>query len=431
MAARCRRAPAACLLIVGLVVAPATRVDAQRALLSVFGLDGPPSSAFVDLPSLRRTPFSSELLDDALFLADGTLLLRKVHGEAAWRVRDLRGTLEVVLPAATHTGAGFTDGFVSHPRRPVLFGRHVDGQTYMARVDASGVHVFRHCALRTALGGFELSVDGHHAVILCGVPPPSPLWQLVVVDTATGTEVRRVDLGNGMPSPFALNVEGAEVLTVRTYFDLGGIRYALERIDTTTGAVLQSATVPNGGAVVANPRRPTLPLLLACDLTACRVRTINALTLALGDDVLLPRLVEQLSFSADGAQVLVSALRSAAILIDLATGAVLQEAPAPPAGVVMATWGAEPQPPGLLPPLVAGRTVTLSWSLPAVSTAATGYRLEAGSGPGLIDILTTAVGPTPSFTAAGVPSGRYHVRVRALNGNGVSAPSNEVVVTVP
>ena len=82
-------------------------------------------------------------------------------------------------------------------------------------------------------------------------------------------------------------------------------------------------------------------------------------------------------------------------------------------------------------PVVAGTSVSLSWSLPAESTAVTGYRLEAGSQPGLADILTAPLGPAPAFAASGVPPGRYYVRVRAVNENGVSVPSNAIVIDVP
>ena len=82
-------------------------------------------------------------------------------------------------------------------------------------------------------------------------------------------------------------------------------------------------------------------------------------------------------------------------------------------------------------PVVTDKTVSLSWTLPEESTATTGYRLEAGTGPGLTNIVTADAGMAPAFAASGVPPGRYYVRIRALNGNGVSAPSNEVVVDVP
>lgn len=291
--------------------------------------------------------------------------------------------------------------------------------------------MFRQCALQATFGGFDLSVDGQQAVLLCAPPPPATGWQLVVVDTTTGAELRRVGIGDALPSTFALNAAGTEVVTVRTTLASGGTRFALERIDTATGAVLQSADLPEGGAVVANHRRRSTPILLRGNGLGYRLQTIDAGTLALGAVVPLPGSTQRLTFSANGGRVLVSALRAAALLLDLGTGAVLQQAPAPAAGVILAVLGAEPQAPVLALPVVAGTSVSLSWSLPAESTAVTGYRLEAGSQPGLADILTAPLGPAPAFAASGVPPGRYYVRVRAVNANGVSVPSNAIVIDVP
>lgn len=418
-------------LLVCVVIGMAeVRVAAQRAVLSQFGPVGAPATSIVDLADMRITPFSSELLDDAHFLSDGTLLLRRVAGETSWRARDLATTMELMLPGSDGVSPGFTGDFVPHPRRLALFGRYLDSQLSLATIDASGLRVFRPCALQATFGGFDLSADGQQAVLLCASPPASG-WQLVVVDTASGAELRRVGIGSAIPSTFALNAAGTEVVTVRTSLVAGGTRFALERIDTATGAVLQSVDLPDGGAVVANHRRRSTPVLLRGNGLGYRLQAIDAGTLALGVEVPLPGSTQRLTFSATGDRVLVSALRSAALLLDLYTGAVLQQAPAPAAGVIFAVWGAEPQAPVLAPPVVTGNAVSLTWTLPAESTAVTAYRLEAGSQPGLANILTSSLGPGGSFGAAGVPPGRYYVRVRAVNANGVSAPSNEVTVDVP
>ncbi len=89
-----------------------------------------------------------------------------------------------------------------------------------------------------------------------------------------------------------------------------------------------------------------------------------------------------------------------------------------------------PAPPTALASVVTGTTVSLSWTPPA--GAITGYVLEAGSAPGLANLVGgLALGPTPSFATTNVPPGTYYVRVRTANGTLVSAPSNEIVVTVP
>ncbi len=407
------------------------RVAAQRAVLSMFGPVGPPATSIIDLADMRVTPLSSELLDDAHFLSDGTLLLRRVSGEATWRVRDLTTMVELTLPGSDGVTPGFTGDFVPHPRRAALFGRYRDSQLSLATIDASGLRVLRQCPLQPGFGGFDLTADGQTAVVICRLPPPAQVWQLLVVDSTTLAERRRVDIGSGIPGTFALDANGAELVVARTYLISGGVRFALERIDTSTGAILQSVDLPEMASVVVNPRRRSMPVLLSGNGLGYRLQTIDVPTLSRGPVVDLHGSTARLTFSAHGDRVLVSAVRTAALLLDLATGVVLQQAPAPAAGVIFAAWGAEPQAPTLAPPVVTGNAVSLTWTLPAESTAVTGYRLEAGSQPGLANILITTLGPQPVFAAAGVPPGRYYARLRAVNYNGVSAPSNEVVIDVP
>ena len=73
---------------------------------------------------------------------------------------------------------------------------------------------------------------------------------------------------------------------------------------------------------------------------------------------------------------------------------------------------------------VAGTTVSFAWS-PA--SGAGGYRIEAGSAPGLSNLATLTVPVTTTYAVPNVPPGIYYVRVRAL---GVDAVSNDVTVTV-
>lgn len=88
-----------------------------------------------------------------------------------------------------------------------------------------------------------------------------------------------------------------------------------------------------------------------------------------------------------------------------------------------------PAPPVALTAAVAGSTVTLRWLPPLYLPAA--YVVEAGSGPGLADLGTTALGAAPTtVTVPAVPAGNYFVRLRAAGPAGVSTPSNEVIVTV-
>jgi hypothetical protein len=97
--------------------------------------------------------------------------------------------------------------------------------------------------------------------------------------------------------------------------------------------------------------------------------------------------------------------------------------------VVVPPHGA-PAAPTALAATVSGRTVSLSWTPPA--GAITGYVLEAGSAPGLANIIPALpLGGAPGIVAPNVSPGTYYVRVRAANGALVSAPSNEIIVNVP
>ncbi len=79
---------------------------------------------------------------------------------------------------------------------------------------------------------------------------------------------------------------------------------------------------------------------------------------------------------------------------------------------------------------VAGGVATFSWTPPL---GATGYRLQAGTAPGAMNLADIAVGGATVVPVdlAGVPPGTYYVRVVAESACGPGAPSNEVTVSVP
>ncbi|MGE0463782.1 MAG: hypothetical protein AB7Q16_20650, partial [Vicinamibacterales bacterium] len=105
-----------------------------------------------------------------------------------------------------------------------------------------------------------------------------------------------------------------------------------------------------------------------------------------------------------------------------------------PSADIMLNVGNLPAPPGAPTALaftIVGTTVNLSWTAP-VDSAPTSYVLEAGSGPGLSDLVRQDTGSAATSLAyADVPPGTYYVRVRAVNSLGAGVASNEVVVTVP
>jgi hypothetical protein len=90
---------------------------------------------------------------------------------------------------------------------------------------------------------------------------------------------------------------------------------------------------------------------------------------------------------------------------------------------------APPDPPTNLSGTVVGSTVNLSWTPPAGGTPPTSYLIEAALTAGGPIIASLPLAPT-TVTIPGVPSGTFFLRVRALNAEGASAPSNEISVTV-
>jgi hypothetical protein len=79
---------------------------------------------------------------------------------------------------------------------------------------------------------------------------------------------------------------------------------------------------------------------------------------------------------------------------------------------------------------VVGSLVTLNWSPPVTGGVVGGYILEAGTAPGLSNVVQVPLGVTTTFSGIAV-SGVYYVRVRAINSCGLSGPSNEIILLVP
>jgi hypothetical protein len=80
---------------------------------------------------------------------------------------------------------------------------------------------------------------------------------------------------------------------------------------------------------------------------------------------------------------------------------------------------------------ISGSTVTLTWLAPTTGVV-TSYVTQAGNQAGMADLANFDTNSTAlTLVASNVPDGSYYVRVYAKNAAGLSAPSNEVLMTLP
>ena len=91
---------------------------------------------------------------------------------------------------------------------------------------------------------------------------------------------------------------------------------------------------------------------------------------------------------------------------------------------------AAPNAPEQLTAAVSGSTVTLTWAAPATGATPTGYVVVAALSPGGTPVAALPVSNT-TLVVPNVPNGVYYVHVRAVNIDGASGASGEVIVNVP
>ena len=76
-------------------------------------------------------------------------------------------------------------------------------------------------------------------------------------------------------------------------------------------------------------------------------------------------------------------------------------------------------------------SVKATWQAPGGAEAPTSYVAESGTAPGKNDVGTFIVPASSTVMERQGAAGTFYVRVYARNACGTSAPSNEVVVTLP
>jgi hypothetical protein len=406
-----------CLATLSVLTTADAPAVAQRVLLSASRDDVPASTSLIDLATGVATPFSTDFTETSMVTSDGAFVLRLTSADTRWRVRDMTSGVEVLLPF------DFTP-VAPHPRQQAVFG--FAPNAVPARLDSSGLARWPVCGAATA-STMRVGLDGLRLYVLCN-------HQIVVVDTASGVPVRTLTVGDPVEVfGFVLGRDDTTVLVLRVRNDVR----ELARIDADTGATIETA--PYAGP-------PLLGSTAARDAfigSQCRIVGPNVFCALVVTDV--DTLAEVRRFgtfasvnrfwvSPDNQHAYLNSFEtslSRAMRLDFHTGAIIDGPIDLFRGRLSMGVAFPPLAPQLDPPQLMGRSASLAWTLPAPSPDVTGYLLEVGSQPGAADLAAVALGRLPAFAGSGVPPGRYFVRVRAVNANGTSAPSNEVVIDVP
>jgi hypothetical protein len=108
--------------------------------------------------------------------------------------------------------------------------------------------------------------------------------------------------------------------------------------------------------------------------------------------------------------------------------------PGPASNEIEVRVGACTGPPGAPSNFAAqvnGNNVTLTWAASSGGNQASSYIVEAGSAPGLANLVVFDTGSPSTTLNATAPNGVYYARIRGRNACGAGAASNETVVTVP
>jgi hypothetical protein len=281
-------------------------------------------------------------------------------------------------------------------------------RTYELRVLDSGSGVL--------LSAVPLGADVMHAV---PAPDETSVWVVSQAPLGSGAEsptwLRQVDMASGGVS---LEVQ----LPGSTLFER--VRARIDAIDATASRVAVSLTASAKllrGALTSAEMR-VLDAANGVEVGRVPVEGITASHLDASTGTLL-------TYSSWHELVLHPCIPGLLHRISMGTGEELSRTPLTTSLCLRAAFAAPPAPPSLASPVVsATRAVTLTWrQSPELTRRST---VEAGSGPGLANLVILPVTDGATLTVPDVPPGTYYVRVRSWNYVGASAPSNEVEVVV-
>jgi len=404
-------------LVAAMSFAPSTAL-AQKVLVG-----GPAETVLFDLGAGRvawSLPLSLLPWQPVVFTSDGRYVV--TTSGTGIRVIDAVGGSSAEVPMSFQP-------HLAHPRDLVVYGLTggtlsfgVMSRGTLARLDPAGLSTYGGCAPGTA-NSLALSGDGHLLFERCDS------GDLVVLDAATGAVLRTLPLGQDVS--FDSNFDGSALVVARS--TAGG---AVELLDSTTGTILNSTTVPAGNVCtpgIGRSSRDRTTVVVNCwfnsvPLPSWSSYVLSAATWTWGA-TLAGLEINTVSIAPDNSTAFATYAHRLGFgdvrIYDLASGAITLSVP----GIAAIAVSYAPLAPALAA-AVTGRLVDLSWTLPPGSPAVTGYALEIGSAPGLTDLGTVAIGSQSTLTVPAVPPGRYYARLRAENASGQSAPSGEVTVDV-
>jgi len=428
---RIRAASGLCLLVAVGLGLPLT-VSAQRVVATVYGAGGPGTGSPNIVAVYNMATGQVELsrpgtgTGGSVFTPDGRYLLLTRRPSSSATILEL---FDTSTRAVTALPLAFNPA-VAHPRALALFG--YDGGA-VARLDPAGVHPLPACGTDPTLG-FDVTLDGASFVALCANPfVPSVNARAVIANATTGVQTRTVDLGTAAARALVANHDASRILVLEA---VSANAFELSLVDTVanqSSTVFVDAPFPTGtvagGCFFAGVTRARDRAAVQCQWTNFTTSTMRTELVAFDTGArrelsAVPGL-GTMHFAPDDATSVAGA--NGLSILDVVSDQVLA---AYPVSVAIHDVAYPPVVSGLAA-TVTGSNVRLSWTLPPSSPDATGYVLEAGTGPGLRNLVTLALGAGPSLDVASVPAGRYYVRVRATNFTGTGPASNEVVVDVP
>jgi hypothetical protein len=412
-------------LVLGLAMLASPVLLAQRVLhSSVSGVNQ--TSSLLDLATGLSVRLSNDFTSRAVFTADGEFVVRTVTLTAPafeTRVRHIASGVEARLPVPFQPE-------VAHPRALAIFGTV---NNVLTRLDPNGLTSWSPCGSGVN-ASFRLSADGTQLFSIC------PNGHFVSIDSASGSVMRDTPIAEPAAiSSFVPSPDGSQAVVVRQLSGGTVPTFELARIDTMSGATLVSrpsaplglAQVPGGTRFLTEICPPTSPTNPRCFVSLGLFESVETTPLTQ-----VAPLFSHFVVTEDGREAYVSSSPrllpqplDTVELWSLESGQLIGSVTAP--SVWVAGVASVPRPVIAFAAQVSGATVSLSWQPPRASAAATSYRLAVGSMPGAIDLASIRLGSADTFTAVGVPSGRYYVRLYAVNVTGESAPSAELVVDVP